>query len=173
MTEKATRLIQLTPTRQDVRIAWLAALAISLHILESAVPMPLPGIKPGLANIVTLFTLLRYGLSEAIWVSVIRVLAGSLIIGSFLTPTFFLSLAGMSASIGMLALFYHSPLKPGPIGYSLVAAQAHISGQFLTAYFLFIPHPGMWNLLPFLLSFAIVLGVLNGIITRSLLRRLQ
>ena len=170
---ESTRTLHLTPTRQDIRIAWLAALAICLHIIESAIPMPLPGVKPGLANVVTLYALLRYGIYEAIWVSVIRVLAGSLLLGTFLSPTFFLSLAGMLSSIAILALAFHSPFKPGPIGYSLLAAQAHIVGQFLLAYYLFIPHPGLWNLLPILLSFAIALGWLTGIITRSLLRRLQ
>ena len=41
-------------TRQDHRIAWLTALAITIHIAESALPSPLPGIKPGLANVVTI-----------------------------------------------------------------------------------------------------------------------
>ena len=41
-------------TRKDHIIAWLAALAIAIHIIESAFPTPLPGVKPGLDNVVTL-----------------------------------------------------------------------------------------------------------------------
>ena len=51
--------IELTPTREDRRIARHAAAAIVLTVAEAAIPLPLPGIKPGLANIVTLVVLAR------------------------------------------------------------------------------------------------------------------
>ena len=50
-------------TREDHRIAWLAALAITLHIVESALPSPIPGVKPGLANIITIIALIQFGCS--------------------------------------------------------------------------------------------------------------
>jgi hypothetical protein len=54
-------LIKLTTTPEDHRIAQLAAAAIGLSLIDAAIPLPLPGIKPGLANIVTLIVLARYG----------------------------------------------------------------------------------------------------------------
>ena len=48
-----------TATRDDHLIAGFAALAIAIHIIESAFPSPLPGVKPGLANVVTLIVLFR------------------------------------------------------------------------------------------------------------------
>ena len=48
-------------SKKDHIIAWLAALAITIHIIESALPTPLPGVKPGLANVVTLVALLLWG----------------------------------------------------------------------------------------------------------------
>ena len=48
--------IETTP--EDHRIAWLAALAITIHVIESVLPSPLPGLKPGLANVVTIAVLL-------------------------------------------------------------------------------------------------------------------
>jgi hypothetical protein len=78
-------------TRDDHLIAALAALAITVHIAESALPSPLPGIKPGLANVVTLLVLCRYGWQMAVWVTLLRVLVGSILIGTFLSPAFFLS----------------------------------------------------------------------------------
>ena len=62
---------------------WLAALAITIHILESAVPTPLPGIKPGLANVVTVITLALFGWRIAAWVTLLRVLAASLLTGTY------------------------------------------------------------------------------------------
>ena len=60
---------------------------------------PLPGVKPGLANIVTLIVLARYGWATAVWVSGLRVLAGSLLLGHFLAPGFFLTLTGTALSL--------------------------------------------------------------------------
>ena len=80
-------------TADDYRIARYAAAAIALTVAEAALPSPLPGIKPGLANIIVLVVLARYGWRDAAWVSLLRVVAGSLVIGQFLAPGFFLALA--------------------------------------------------------------------------------
>lgn len=82
----------LTLTADDHRIARLTAAAIAIALVESAVPSPLPGVKPGLANIITLLVLLRYDWVTAAWVTLLRVLAVSLLIGQFLAPGFVLSL---------------------------------------------------------------------------------
>ena len=89
----------LSTTREDYVVAWLAALAIAIHIIESALPSPLPGVKPGLANVVTVAALILYGWRVAVWVSVLRVIAGSMLIGTFLSPTFVLSLSGALAAL--------------------------------------------------------------------------
>ena len=46
--------MQIQTTAEDHRIAWLSALAITIHIMESAIPAPLPGLKPGRANVITI-----------------------------------------------------------------------------------------------------------------------
>ena len=56
MTPSATE-IELRPTADDHRVARHAAAAIVLTVAEAAIPLPLPGVKPGLANIVTLVVL--------------------------------------------------------------------------------------------------------------------
>ena len=53
--------IELTVTEDDYRIARYAAAAIALSVAEAALPSPLPGIKPGLANIIVLVVLARHG----------------------------------------------------------------------------------------------------------------
>jgi heptaprenyl diphosphate synthase len=97
------RLITLHTTPEDHRIAQLAAAAIGLSLIDAAIPMPLPGVKPGLANIVTLIVLARYGWVAAAWVSGLRVFAGSLLLGYFLSPGFFMSLSGALCSLLTLA----------------------------------------------------------------------
>jgi heptaprenyl diphosphate synthase len=168
--------LQIQTSRDDHRIAWLAALAITIHLLESVIPSPVPGLKPGLANIITIIVLCRFGISMATWVNLLRVVVGSLILGTFLSPTFILSLSGALASLFVLLLAEksstHTPVRFGAMGYSLLAAMAHISGQFIAAYLLFIPHPAMWKLFPVLLSFAVLLGTVNGIISQNILKRI-
>ena len=161
----------LQTTRDDYRIAWLAALAITIHIAESALPSPLPGVKPGLANIITIVVLLRFGWRMAAWVSLLRVLGGSLLLGTFLSPTFLLSLGGAVAAMALLGLAIHAPGRGfSAFGYSILAAFAHMTAQFWLAYTLFIPHPGLLHLWPVLMTAALVFGVLNGMIAQLLLQ---
>ena len=155
-------------TPEDLRIAWLTALAITIHIAESALPSPLPGVKPGLANIVTVAVLLRFGWASAAWVSLLRVVAGSLLLGTFLSPTFLLSLSGALASTAVL---WASARLPGrgcsAVGHSVLAALGHMGAQFGVAYQVFMPHPGLLHLLPVLMTAALGFGVLNGILVNA------
>ena len=165
--------MQVTTTRDDYRIAWLTALAVAIHLVEATLPSPLPGIKPGLANVITIVVLLRFGWGSAAWVSLLRILVSSLLLGTFLSPTFVLSLGGATASIAVLwvASRRWTPAF-GPLGLSVLAALAHMSGQFGLAFALFIPHPGLLHLLPVLLTAALLFGITSGIIARIMLQGL-
>ena len=166
--------LSIPTTRQDHRIAWLTALAITIHIAESALPSPLPGIKPGLANVVTIVALIQFGWGTAAWVALLRVLIGSLLIGTFLSPTFLLSLSGAVASIAVLRIATWMPGRGfSPVGYSLLAALAHMATQFFTAYWVFIPHDGLFHLLPVLMTAAVIFGVTSGMVTQLALKRLS
>ena len=59
--------IELPVPEDDRRIARYAAAAIALTVAEAELPSPLPGIKPGLANIIVLVVLLRHGWRDAAW----------------------------------------------------------------------------------------------------------
>jgi heptaprenyl diphosphate synthase len=156
-------------TAEDHRIAWLTALAITIHILESAFPAPLPGLKPGLANVITIAVLMQFGWRTAAWVSLLRVVCGSLLLGTFLSPTFMLSLGGAVCSIAMLWFAQRLPGEGfSAIGFGVIAALAHMSGQFLLAWLLFIPHPALWRLFPVLLTAALLFGIVSGIIARAM-----
>ena len=72
--------LHIKTTLDDHRVAKLAAMAIGLHMLESIIPSPLPGVKPGIANIVTLYVLYRFDFATAAWVSLLRVFASSLLL---------------------------------------------------------------------------------------------
>ncbi len=168
-------------THQDHRVALLAALAITIHIIESTFPSPLPGIKPGLANVITLFTFMMYGWKTALQVSLLRVVLSSLLLGTFLSPTFLLSLSGALLSLSSLILIQlpffllsdKNHYQPGAIGYAIIASISHMSGQFLMAWYFFIPHPGLFKLLPIFITFAVILGIVSGIITQLTISQLK
>jgi heptaprenyl diphosphate synthase len=155
----------------DLRIARLAAAAVGLSLVDAAIPMPLPGVKPGLANIVTLMTLACYGWRAAAWVSGLRVVASGLLLGQFLAPGFFLSLAGALASLVALGLACRLPRRWfGPVSWSLCASFAHIAGQLALARVWLIPHDGLFRLTPIFALAALVFGVVNGLVACRLLR---
>ncbi|MEJ2515391.1 MAG: Gx transporter family protein [Gammaproteobacteria bacterium] len=158
------------PADPDRLVAGFAALAIAIHILEAAFPSPLPGVKPGLANVVTVVVLVRYGWSTAAWVAGLRVLAGSLLLGTFLSPTFVMSASGAAAALAVLGLAWAlAGSHLGAVGYSVLAALAHMGTQVAVARALFIPHDAILKLLPFLLTAAWVFGIVSGVIAASVL----
>ncbi len=138
---------------------------------ESVFPSPIPGVKPGLANIVILLVLHQDGIRAAVWVSALRVIAGSLFFGSFLTPTFFLSLSGATCSLLMLMLTSYLPRSLfGPVTHSLLSSLAHIAGQLVIVYLWLMPHKGILYLIPILATAAVVFGMVNGIIAARILK---
>ena len=157
----------------DHRIAKLAAAALGLTLLEAAIPSPLPGVKPGLANIITLVVLMRFGWRSAAWVTILRVMAGSIVLGTFLSPTFVLSLGGAIVSLAMLALAQSLPERWfGTVTLSILAALAHFAGQLAVVYFWLIPHAGIAYLIPIFAGAALLFGTLNGLAAATLLARL-
>lgn len=168
---------ELVPNREDRLVAGYAALAIVIHVLEAGFPSPVPGIKPGLANAITLIVLLRHGWRLAVWVAVLRVLVGSLLVGSFLAPGFWLSCAGAACSLLALgAGTAWNRLLPAAalsaVGLSVMAALAHMGGQFALAWSVFVPHPGLLRVLPPLMTAALVFGTVTGLAAAAVLARL-
>lgn len=164
--------LTINTTREDHFAARLAALAIALHLAEAILPSPLPGVKPGIANIITLYALHRYGWGMAVWISLLRIFAVGLLFGNFLSPTFFLSLTGGLASLAALWLACKLPERHfGPVSQSILAAFAHIGGQLLLVRLWLIPHAGVLVLLPVFASAALLFGTLNGLIAAKLIRQ--
>lgn len=170
MTRSPTEPLVLTVTVEDHRVARLALLALGLTLLDAAIPSPLPGVKPGFANIVVLLALLRYGWRVAAWVSLVRVLAGSLLLGTFLAPGFWLALSGAAASLAVLALVRRLPSRWfGPVSLSIPAALAHVAGQLALASAWLLPGAGVLGLAPVFALAAFASGTANGLAVAHLL----
>jgi heptaprenyl diphosphate synthase len=151
-------------------VAMYAAAAVGLTLAEAAFPSPIPGLKPGLANIVTLVVLVLFGWRMAAWVTLLRVVAGALLLGSFLTPGFVLSLAGALASLMLLTLcrgLY--PRLLGAVGLSVLAAFAHVGAQLMVVDLWLMPGVTLLPLTPLFLAAAWVTGLVNGLVAARLL----
>jgi heptaprenyl diphosphate synthase len=155
---------------RQVYLAWFAALAVAIHSVEALIPSPLPGVKLGLANAITLVVLLIDSSRAALVVTTVRVFVGALLIGTFLGPGFALSLAGGLAAWAVMTVA--RPLEGSllsALGISVLGALAHILAQVATVYFLLIPNPGLLHLVPTLVAAAIVTGTATGLIATRLL----
>jgi len=155
----------LHPTKEDTIIASLTALAIAIHVVESSFPSIIPGIKPGFSNIIILICLFAYSFKTAIQVSLFRVFISSILIGTFLSPSFVLSLAGAISSLFFMGVFWLLFKRyAGLIGVSIIASMGHMLGQFYTAYYLYVPHPQLFKMLPVFITISFILGIVNAIL---------
>lgn len=157
------------------RLALLAAYALGLHSFESLLPTPIPWLRLGLANIITLITLLLYGMRAAILVTLIRVVLASLFSGTFLGPAFMLSLGGGIA--GTLSMGFVLSFAPGlfsAIGLSIIGALFHNITQLFLAYFLFIQRiEAILLITPLIILIGTLTGTVNGAVSGLLIKSLK
>ena len=159
------------------QIALLVALACILQISESMIPHPIPGLRLGLANMVTLTTLVLLGFRHALEVALIRTILSSLIIGTFMSPGFILSFSAAIVSTLIMGLFYwlsglNARFRFSIIGISIVGAFCHNMVQLFLAYFLLVKHSGIFVFFPWLSIGALATGWVVGIVAGGVCRQL-
>jgi heptaprenyl diphosphate synthase len=153
------------------RMALLTALGVVLHRVETLIPLPSPWIKLGLANIITLLALVTLGLRGAWIVTVSRVFLASVLGGAFLSPTFFLSLAGACASLAVMGgLFSYGKPVFSMVGISIAGAYTHVTAVFFLVYFLIVRQESFFYLLPVFLGLSLASGIITGTLANSLVR---
>jgi heptaprenyl diphosphate synthase len=151
-------------TRRMVLLGLFIAIASVLHVVESSMPLPLPvpGIKLGLANIISLIVIATFGWRDAIYVVIVRVFLASLFGGIFLGPAFAMSMSGAIVSTVVMAYAYqywHSVFSL--IGISIIGAVIHNMVQILVAALVVSSVTLLWYL-PYLILFALPMGWVTG-----------
>lgn len=153
----------------DRKIALLTAVAAVLQTAESFFPQVVPGVKLGLANMIVLIALVNIGFKAAIEIAVMRTIIGSLILGTFLSPGFVLSLASaITSTLAMGTLYRFSAGHKGGFflsltGISIVGAMIHNLTQLGLVYLLLIKTPAIFLLLPWLGISSVIMGWITGI----------
>jgi heptaprenyl diphosphate synthase len=141
--------------------ALLLSLSLLLSYVESLVPLPLalPGMKLGLANVAVMLAFFHLGKGTGAFISLLRVLLVSLLFGT--ASSFLFSLCG--ALLSLLALFLFSlSTRFGRAGISVGCAALHNVGQLVAGMLLY--GPAVFSYLPFLLLAALVFGALCGVL---------
>ena len=152
--------------------ALFAALAVVMGYVESLVPLPfpVPGIKLGIANIVTVCAAELISFPAAALISLIRVFIISFLFGNFTSLLY--SLAGMALSLLMMRILWNR--RPFSLaGISAGGGAAHGIGQIAAASAL-MQSPALVSYLPVLIISGAVCGMINGFLSIrivSVLRR--
>lgn len=152
-------------TKKLTLMAILTALAMILSYIERFIPLqmliPLPGIKLGLANTVTLFALYMLDIPSAFLILTVRCLLGALFAGS-VTSLLFSITGGL---LSMLLMSLAKNVKGLSIyGISVLGAAMHNLGQIITASVL-MHSSGVFGYLPYLLLIGIACGWATGTVT--------
>ena len=155
-------------TKKLVLLALLTAIALTIFMVEAQIPspVPIPGVKIGLANIVTVFAVFALGSREGAAVLFCRIFLGAVFAGNF--STIFYSAAG-----GLLSILTTVGLKRVLTCRQLwvagsLAAVAHSVGQMAAA-IVISGTPELAVYLPVMIAISIVTGVFTGLCAQLLL----
>ncbi len=159
-------------TRRIALLGVLTSVALVLSYLEVLLPpisTAVPGIKMGLPNIIIIFLLYKFGLKEAVTVSLIRVFIVALLFGNVMTLAY--SVAGAVLSLGLMTLFKKFDFF-SQVGVSIIGGISHNLGQILVAIFLFDTIQIGYYMIVLSITGTIA-GVVIGIISSILVKKLE
>lgn len=148
-----------------------AALAILMGYVEMLIPIPvpIPGVKLGLANVIIIIMMYFMDTKSAFFVSLIRVILSGLLFAGFAGLLY--SLAGAMLSFVVMALLKKTN-KFSIVGVSIAGGVFHNVGQIIVAA-LAVENVRMAYYLPFLLVSGVVTGMLIGIVAKTALGYLK
>lgn len=159
-------------TRKLALLSILLAFALALHLFERYLPLPIavPGVKLGLANIITLLTIIIFGFREASLLVIMRTFLGAMFGGGFLA--FLFSLTGGLLSTMIMAYMYQRLFKFFSLpAVSITGAVFHNIGQVAVASIV-IENINLFYYLPVLLVSGIITGLFIGLVVQFLLKPL-
>jgi len=164
--------------KRTYKIAILVSIASVLQICESFIPHPIPGLRLGLANMLTLVALVTLGFRAALEIAILRTILSAFVMGTFMSPTFILSfLAAVVSSLVMGMLYwlsgFHRRYRLSLIGISILGALSHNMVQLCLAYLLLVKHRGIFVFTPWLCIGAVGMGLITGVVARRVCIRLK
>ena len=159
---------------QGKKTAFLAlsvTLGLILSYVEALIPVfaGVPGMKPGLSNILIVFLLFRYGIAEAATVNLLRILIAGILFGNPFSIVYSLS-GAVFAIIGMALLKRTGMFSV--YGVSMAGGMLHNAGQILVAAFI-VENYNIVLYLPVLIVFGCITGFIVGFIGGVIIKRVR
>ena len=157
-------------TRKLTTLGLLTAIALTIFMVEAQIPaiVPLPGVKLGLANIVTVFTVFALSPRDGILVLAARIFLGAVFAGNF--STIFYSAAGGALAIAV-TIALKKILKKNQLWVAgCLGAIAHSVGQMAMA-MLMLGTPSLIVYLPVMVIISIITGLFTGLCAQFLVNR--
>lgn len=162
----------MSKTRKLAFMAVLTAVALTVFVIEAQLPtlVPIPGVKPGLANVITLAAMLLLGRKEAGAILLVRIIMSAMFVGSPATLMYSAS-GGTLAYIAMCVLTAVIPEKRLWVT-SAIAALCHNFGQLMCCV-LIVKTPGVFVYAPILAVSGIITGIFTGFAAMYLVRAVR
>ncbi len=160
-----------SPVRRLTRCALLTAIALTIFMAEAQLPapVPIPGVKLGLSNIVTLYAVYVLGPGDALMILLSRVFLGAVFSGQMMTLLYSL---GGGLSCWLILLVLRRPLDLNHMWLSSpISAIFHNLGQLLVAAAV-MKTWAVLAYLPYLILAGVCSGLLTGMAAQALTRRL-
>ena len=157
-------------TRKATTLALLSAIALTIFFLEAQIPalVPVPGVKLGLANIVTMFAVFVLGAKDGAVILLVRVFLGAVFSGNF--GSIFYSAAGGALAI-LTTIGLKFVLQESQIWIAgCLSAVAHSVGQMIVA-FLIAGTPSLLIYLPIMIVCSVITGAFTGLCVQLLVKR--
>lgn len=159
-----------TDTKKLVRLSLLAAAALVIFVLEAQIPSPvvfIPGMKLGLANVITLFLLATHRRREAFAVLMVRIVLGSFFAGQMAALMY--SLSGGILSFAAMCLVMVFIGKDALWFAGIAGGVFHNIGQILAARLL-MQTSAVFAYIPYLVLFGIIAGLFSGLCSTFLVK---
>ncbi|MCR5107190.1 MAG: Gx transporter family protein [Lachnospiraceae bacterium] len=160
-------------TDKITKLGLMLALSVIMGYVEYLIPLPIgiPGVKLGLANIVILYVTVTCGPLEALLILILRILLNGFMFGNVFSMIFAFS-GGIPAWLGMtFAHKFHKKLDLSLTGTGMIGGTIHNIGQLTAAVFL-VDQLKVIYYLPILLLSGLITGGITGTLCMAVIRRL-
>jgi heptaprenyl diphosphate synthase len=159
-------------TKKLTELALLTAAALIIFVVELQIPypFPIPGIKPGFANIITVYAAYHYKAHEVASIAAVRILLGAVFTGNF-TALIYSASGAFLCLVGMLLLRRFIDEKHIWIS-SVFGAILHNTGQMAAA-LIMLRTPQLLLYYPFLLVSGGLSGAFTGLCAQLITSRLK
>ena len=145
-----------------VTLAYFTAFAVTIFILETLIPKPLPFLKLGLANVVVLLILWNRHYFSALAIVISKSIIGGAFTATLISPMFVISIGASITSFIFMLLAVRYKTGLSIIGVSVLGAVVHNISQLVIVNYLLLNTDSAWKLLPLLMILGVVTGILTG-----------